>query len=309
LHDTIDPARYHRGHTFACVEQDGGSVRVHFVDGRTESADLLIGCDGSRSAVRGDVAPSVHPIYSGYVVWRGVCDEAALSSKTIDSIFPYLTFFLPEGQQILGYPISGRNDDLRAGHRRYNFVWYRAADAKKLAGMCVDETGHQHKFSVPPPLTRQTLIREMRAEARETFPPQFLDCLHNVQQPFFTPIYDFSMPSITFGRVALVGDAASTPRPHVGFGVAKAGTDAQALADALRNHNDIDRALAQYNVERQPIGERVVLHSRKLGTQLGVNLKTDEDRRTWKRLQSCDAVMEWMGAPNFLASGFLADPH
>src|SRR5215468_7680789 len=232
LHETIDPARYHLGYTFARVEQDDG-VRVHFADGHAEYADLLIGCDGSRSAVRGEIASSVHPIYTGYFIWRGVCNEAALSSRTRDCIFPYVTFFLPERQQILGYPISGGNDDIRPGHRRFNFIWYRAADAKKLAEMCVDEEGHQHEFSVPPALTRKDLIREVRADGREMLPPPFLDCLHNIEQPFFTPIYDFSMPRIVFGRVALVGDAASTPRPHVGFGVAKAGGDALALADAL----------------------------------------------------------------------------
>jgi len=54
-----------------------------------------------------------------------------------------------------------------------------------------------------------------------------------------------------FGRVALVRDAASTPRPHIGFGVSKAGAEAQALAEALSNHDDIDRALAAYNAARQ----------------------------------------------------------
>jgi 2-polyprenyl-6-methoxyphenol hydroxylase-like FAD-dependent oxidoreductase len=68
-----------------------------------------------------------------------------------------------------------------------------------------------------------------------------------------------------FGRVALVGDAASTPRPHMGFGVSKAGAEAQALAEALSNYDDIDRALAAYNAARQALGERIVSHGRKLG--------------------------------------------
>jgi len=82
-------------------------------------------------------------------------------------------------------------------------------------------------------------------------PPQYLDCLQHIDQPFFTPVYDFCSPSLVFGRVALVRDAASTPRPHIGFGVSKAGAEAQALAEALSNHDDIDRALAAYNAARQ----------------------------------------------------------
>ena len=101
--------------------------------------------------------------------------------------------------------------------------------------------------------------------------------------------------------MVLIGDAASTPRPHIGFGVAKAGAEAQALADALSNDDDIDRALAAYNAERQPLSERIFLHGRKLGTQLGVNLETDEDRRMSQLLQSPGAILNWVAVPNFLA--------
>ena len=103
-----------------------------------------------------------------------------------------------------------------------------------------------------------------------------------------------------FGRVALVGDAASSARPHMGFGMAKAGGDAQALAEALGGHDDIDDGLAAYNRIRQPLSERIMLHGRKLGTQLGVNLQTDEDRAMWKLLQNHRAMMDWIGVPNFL---------
>ena len=88
----------------------------------------------------------------------------------------------------------------------------------------------------------------------------------------------------------------------MGFGVAKAGGDAMALAQALSRHDDIDTALTEYNAVRQPYGERVVLHGRKLGTHMGVDLKTDDDRAMWKRLQSYEAMMDWIAVPNFLAA-------
>jgi 2-polyprenyl-6-methoxyphenol hydroxylase-like FAD-dependent oxidoreductase len=167
--------------------------------------------------------------------------------------------------------------------------------------MCVDQNGRQHKYSVPPPLIRKDLIAGMRAEAETLMPPALLEVLRNIERPFFTPIYDFSSPQIVYGRVALIGDAASSSRPHMGFGVSKAGGDAQALADALRAQpDDIDAALARYNAIRQPIGERIMLHGRKLGTHLGVNLKSDEDRRMWKLLQDDAAFMDWIAVPNFL---------
>jgi len=166
--------------------------------------------------------------------------------------------------------------------------------------MCIDEDGQQHEFSVPPPLVRKDLIAQMRADAAILLLPQLLDCINHIEQPFFTPVYDFCSPSLVFGRVVFVGDAASTPRPHLGFGVAKAGAEAQALAEALDNHDDIDRALAAYNGARQPLSERIVAHGRKLGTQLGVNLVTDEDLRMSKLLQRPEAMIDMIAVPDFL---------
>jgi 2-polyprenyl-6-methoxyphenol hydroxylase-like FAD-dependent oxidoreductase len=131
-------------------------------------------------------------------------------------------------------------------------------------------------------------------------PNAMLDCVMTMKQPFITPIYDFTAPAIVFGRVAMVGDAAANARPHMGFGMAKAGADAQALAKHLRDHDDIDDALKAYNAERQPIGNNIVMHGRKLGTHLGVNLKTDEDRRMHDLLQSDGAMLDWIAVPNFL---------
>jgi 2-polyprenyl-6-methoxyphenol hydroxylase-like FAD-dependent oxidoreductase len=300
LRATIDPAHYHLGWTFERVEQDGSGVRVHFDGGRVERGDILVGGDGVRSAVRGQVAPELQPVYAGYYIWRGSPNESDLSPRTLKEIFPYFVFYLPPRQEIITYPIAGFDDDLRPGHRRYNFIWYRCADAAQLQQMNVDRNGVQHEFSVPPPLIRPELIEAMYADARDIMPEVLLDCVMTMKQPFITPIYDFTAPRIIFGRVAMVGDAAANARPHMGFGVAKAGGDAAALARALRDHRDVDTALKAYDAERQPIGNTIVQHSRKLGTHMGVNLKTEEDRRMHDLLQTDGAMLDWIAVPNFL---------
>jgi len=302
LMTATDCRRYHYGHVFDRVEQDGSGVRVHFADGHCEHADLLVACDGFRSAVRRQVAPEIEPTYAGYYAWRGAANEADLCPETLSTLFPYYSFFLADRLQVLGYPISGIEDELRPGHRRYNFGWFRVADAQELKALCTDDFGRQHGLSIPPPLVRKDLIAEMRADAEAQLPPQFCDCVRHLKQPFFTPIYDFCSSNLVFGRVVLVGDAASTPRPHIGFGVAKAGAEAQALSEALDSYDDIDRALAAYNTARQPLSERIVSHSRKLGTQLGVGIESDDDRRMAKLLQSPRAILDWIAAPNFLAA-------
>jgi len=300
LRATIDPARYHLGWNFERVEQNGRGVRVRFSGGRVEEADILVGGDGIRSSVRGQMAPDVQPIYAGYYIWRGAPNEADLSPRALKEIYPYFTFHLPPRQEVITYPIAGFDDDLRPGKRRFNFIWYRVADAARLRAMNVDENGVQHEYSVPPPLIRKDLIAEMHKDAHEILPETLLDALLAIKQPFVTPIYDFTAPAIVFGRVAMVGDAAANARPHMGFGMAKAATDAQALARHLDAHDDIDEALKAYNAERQPIGNTIVLHGRKLGTHMGVNLKTEEDRRMHALLQSDGAMLDWIAVPNFL---------
>ena len=296
----IDRQRFHFGHVFERVEQDGSGVHVCFANGRSERADLLVACDGFRSSVRSQVAPDVQPVYSGYYLWRGAPNESDLSPETRRTVFPYVSLFLADQLQAFGYPIAGADDKLRSGHRRYNWGWYRVADAQELKTLCTDDFGQQHEFSVPPPLVRKDVIAQMRTDAEALLPPQYLDSLHHIDQPFLTPVYDFCSPSLVYGRVAMVGDAASTPRPHMGFGVSKAGAEAQALAEALASYDDIDRALGAYNTVRQPLSERIVSHGRKLGMQLGVGITTDGDRSFAKLLQTPKGILDWIGVPNFL---------
>jgi 2-polyprenyl-6-methoxyphenol hydroxylase-like FAD-dependent oxidoreductase len=300
LRGTIDPAHYHLGRTFERVEQNSSGVDVHFSDGRIERADILVGGDGIRSSVRAQMAPETQPIYAGYYIWRGAPNEADLAPETLRSIYPLFTFYLPPRQEVITYPIAGFDNDLTPGRRRFNFIWYRVADAQQLRDMCVDENGVQHEHSVPPPLIRKELIAQMHKDARDIMPEALLDSVMKIKQPFITPIYDFTSPSIVYGRVAMIGDAAANTRPHMGFGMAKAGGDAQALARALRDHVDVDAALTAYNAERQPLGNIIVMHGRKLGTHMGVNLKTEEDRRMHKLLQSDGAMLDWIAVPNFL---------
>src|SRR5512141_1999403 len=174
LRATVDETHYHLGWNFERVDQDERGVRVQFAGRRVEHADILIGGDGIRSSVRGQMAPQVQPVYAGYYIWRGAPNEADLAPETLRSIYPLFTFYLPKRQQVITYPISGFDNDLRPGHRRFTFIWYRVADAAQMRDMCVDENGVQHDYSVPPPLIRKDLIAAMHKDAHEIMPPALL---------------------------------------------------------------------------------------------------------------------------------------
>ena len=76
---TAFPAEhYHRGKTLVDLTQNAQRVTAIFEDGSRADGDLLIGADGAGSTVRNVVLPGTGYTYSGYVVWRGLVDEARL---------------------------------------------------------------------------------------------------------------------------------------------------------------------------------------------------------------------------------------
>src|ERR1700674_4720980 len=107
LRDAFPTERYHRGRTLARVEERPHSVMAHFSDGGTAEGDLLVGADGLRSSVREQYLPQLVPLYAGYVAWRALVPEDAMSPADHRDLFAYLSFCLPAGEQVLGYPVAG----------------------------------------------------------------------------------------------------------------------------------------------------------------------------------------------------------
>ena len=142
LREKFPADRYHLGKELQRIEPSAGSVTAYFADGAQATADLIVGADGFRSTVRAQILPGVEPVYAGYVAWRGLVDEAALSAATHAALFDAMVFCLPPGEQCLSYPVAGPDNDLRPGHRRCNFVWYRpAGGARRLRRMLTDAAG------------------------------------------------------------------------------------------------------------------------------------------------------------------------
>lgn len=263
------PEDSHRlGVTVTGYRETGQGVAVDTAEAGVIEGDVLIGADGFRSAVRGQMLPDVKPGYAGYVVWRALTPEAALSATVRGEVFDHFGLYIPTGTQIVGYPIAGPGNDLRPGHRRYNFVWYVPATAAELGDMLTDASGHRHDISIPPPLVRDSVVQQGEALARAILPPPFVEILARSERPFFTPIYDHCAPEFARGRVALIGDAASVARPHLGMGVTKAAADAAALARQLGSGLAVPDALAAYSALRQPAGKFAVDASRKLGAMI-----------------------------------------
>jgi 2-polyprenyl-6-methoxyphenol hydroxylase-like FAD-dependent oxidoreductase len=281
------PAERHRlAAQVVAVEQEDDGVGARLATGEMVQADLLIAADGIRSGVRAQLAPAVQSAYAGYVAWRGVCDESCLSRRTRDTLFAHFGFGLPEGEQMIGYPVAGAEDSTEPGRRRWNFVWYRpAAEGAELAALLTDADGVHHADGIAPQQVSWRRIAEVRKAARDKLAPQFAEIVEKTAVPFLQPIHDLASPQLAFGRIALLGDAAFVARPHVGMGVTKAGDDAVALAAAIARHGAGADALRAYETERLPVGAAIVERGRTLGAYL------EAQRRGRTAARSAEAVM------------------
>ncbi len=268
LRRIIPGNHHHLNRQITGYRQDASGITVTFSDGSDLDADILVGADGFRSSVRGQMHPQVKPVFSGYVVWRALANESDIPEAIHKRVFDKFGFYLPAGNQIIGYPIAGPGNDLRPGHRRYNFVWYTAVGQDKLTKMLTDATGRTHTMSIPPPLIRADVLSDMYSKARATLSRPFVELLDRSERPFFTPIYDHASPGLNDGRVALCGDAAIVARPHVGMGVTKAACDARVLAEMLDTFASIPEALAAYSDDRCGKGYNAFIRSRELGSYI-----------------------------------------
>ncbi|MFZ0425532.1 MAG: FAD binding domain-containing protein [Xanthobacteraceae bacterium] len=299
LRDAFPAAHYHRGCGLKGFAQNGLEVLAHFSDGSSIAAEVLIGADGLRSTVRQQCLPDTVPLYAGYVAWRALLPENAIPPEIHRELFMLMTFCLPPGEQCLGYPVTGPDNELRAGQRRYNVVWYRPADeATELPGLLTDKNGVVHSVSIPPPLIRAEPIAAMRAAAERLLAPQFRAIVALIDEPILQPIYDIESPRLAFGRVAIIGDAAFVARPHVAAGVSKAADDATALAAAL-DGDDVEVALRRFEAERLPDNRKIIERARHLGAYLQAT-QTAEERARSARHSIPEAVLAETAVLDFL---------
>ncbi len=279
LKDAFPADDYYFDKTLVSFKDDASGMTALFADGSTVRGDLIIGADGIRSTVRAQIMPEVQPCYAGYVAWRGLIAESSLPAALHREIFAHNMVCYPDGDAVTMYAVPGPNNDVRPGHRAYNWVWYHPLDGDGLAALCTDASGFCHGTSIAPVLIRPEVIAAMLATARQVLAPQCVQVIELTAQPFFQAIFDLESPCMMHGHAALIGDAAFVARPHVGMGVTKAALDAECLAAALIETGAIDAALAHFNQRQHLFGTRLIARARRVGAHLGA--QATKPPETW----------------------------
>ncbi|KIA75974.1 hypothetical protein HK57_00230 [Aspergillus ustus] len=216
---------------------------------RTLPADLVIGADGAHSIVRrifaGEAAVSRR--YAGYVAWRGVVPESAVSEETREALRGNKTypFSSPEVGQVVLYTVPGPTGSLTPGTRNINFVWYFKTPASSLPELLTDKHGHRHRTTIREGLVHPTIWSSQVHLGTTLFPRAHSEIVSKIHSPFLHAITD-SIPPLQAqafflnGRVLLVGDALACLRPHIGYSTSVAALESGLVEQLVRGEIGVD---------------------------------------------------------------------
>ena len=270
LREAFGDEHYHEGMALVDLEQDraSSSVTAIFADGSRRTADLLIGADGGNSVVRSLVWPGVEPRYAGYLAWRGLVPENDMPPVSREMLHGDFGFANNIGSHILGYLVPGIGNDMRPGHRLYNWVWYRVADSAERNQILVDAKGDRRISAIPEGMLAARWLPHLAEEADALLPAPFRDIVKATGEPFVQTIRDLAADHMVDGRVVILGDAAAIPRPHTAASSSKAAANALALADALATFPDVEVALARWEPSQVALGKALLLQGSQTGNYL-----------------------------------------
>lgn len=217
------------------VESRNGSVGLSFADGTSAEADVAVGCDGIRSAVRACVFGGQGPHYAGTMCWRALAPSDALPKDYHDR---YVNQWSGDGGFVISYYI-------RQG-KFINFVAVRQQPGWTEPSWSVPSSVGEMLAAFP---NVGMKLRTMMAAATS--------CSKWGQ---FTGEH---APRWTQGRVTLLGDSAHAMLATFGQGANMAFEDAYVLARWLNaSPENPEAALVNYEAVRKPRATRVQQLSR-----------------------------------------------
>jgi salicylate hydroxylase len=218
----VPPSRVHLDKQCVGLTSSAAGVTVSFADGTSTSADVVLGADGIRSTVRGQLL-SDRPRFSGHAIFRGLVPahevpELAAQNKVV--------IWMGPGQHCVSYPIS-------------------AGKLMSFAASSPASESHGESW------TSRASTAEVLS-AYDGWSPVARSLLAATDEVSVYLLHDReAVPSWGTDRIMLIGDAAHPMLPFGAQGASQGIEDAVAVAAALRNATDAPAALRAYEQVRR----------------------------------------------------------
>jgi salicylate hydroxylase len=221
------------------VDEGRDGAAVHFDDGATVLAGLVVGADGIKSVVRRHVIGTDSPRFTGQVAWRCTVPTArippALRTDIVSTIW--------------------------CGPKNHAVTYYlRGGELLNFVG-CVERPDEEESWTAKRPW------QELDADYAG-WHPMVRAVVDNVERDqCFRWALNNRVPSAVWStsHVTLLGDAAHATLPYMAQGAAMAIEDAAVLARALALPMPLDERLRVYERHRAPRTARVVEESNEMG--------------------------------------------
>jgi salicylate hydroxylase len=221
------------GYRLESVTDRGDRSVLTFANGETVEADLVVGADGIKSAVRRQLFSDQESVFAGEHAYRAVISADDAYGTVVDD---NLRMYIGRGTKVYLLPLRHRN------------------------GLSFDVTALNADGTWNPVITRDDLLATV-----EGFDERIVNIARDLDLDTLNirAVYDID-PVDTWhtDSVVLIGDAAHAMLHHQGQGANSAIMDAGALADALLAADSVPAALALFQATRKPVTDELQRISR-----------------------------------------------
>jgi salicylate hydroxylase len=286
LKERIPESKISKGKRLVLIEkgeQDSGYV-LHFQDGTSSPADIIVGCDGIKSVVRQHLGFVDKPMYSGQMVYRGYVSYNDLTPETAELLRHTVNFRGPR-RHVLTLPI-GNEESKTARVGIIGFMtepleswtseaWLAEAPVEDFAEQVKDWTG-----------AVQEIIAGLRKGSNNG---NILKQTLYVREP--TPKWFHVDDETPDSGIILIGDSVHSTLPHqglcnlsafinqllklfVGQGACQAIESGFALAQVLKHwkSEDLGAAFQFFQDFRKPRTDRITKSSYETGKMASADI-------------------------------------
>lgn len=221
------------GNKVSRIEDQGDHATLTFENGESATADLVIGADGIRSVVRGQLFSDKPPVFSGEHAYRAVVSADKAHGLVVDD---NLRMYIGHGTKVYFLPLRHRNQ------------------------VSFDVTTLNSDSSWSPTLTKDELLAVL-----DGFDERIVGMARDLDMAAVNvrAVYDIDPVDVWHSdAVALLGDAAHSMLHHQGQGANSAILDVGGLSDALVAADSVKDALALYQATRKPVTDELQRISR-----------------------------------------------